>query len=738
MKHDKTHLYQNGNDFIPLACHFDQQTLLAKNGQLAQVICIENIDKLGNQVTLFHDIREQIRTSLTARINCDKLAIYTTLLRQETDLTSDQSSPFSFCNDLDKVWTQANNWHKRHTNSLYITIVHLQASLAIKNFASFVNSFHIHTIDNFHERYLQEAALLLSQVSSQITDDLKLFAAYQLKIIAQQDVKISQLQLFLEKILYLTKSQQALADVDLCVLFAPDSYQVLQDHMIFNYQGGQKFCSVLGIKEQQEMSPDTLDAVLQVPFQLIISHALYFIDKKTAVAGLGYSNNLLAISGDDEMQDGAGRKQMLLQDQSMTAFAQEQINITIIEDSYQQMLAHSAEIAKLLGEIGVLAVREDIDLEYAFWAKIPGNFHLIRRSCPILSKYMAGFCSLYNFPTGERYGAWGDAITIFKSNKNTPYYFNFHDQNSGHTLIAGTNSSGKSTLLHFLLAQASKKQPQLLYLTSSIAPTVFMNSMDAVTLKQSLLPNPLMYLDEKQLLEFLKILCGHYQEPLNASHIKLLKKLIAHAISQAANNFFTGFSTFNFTSYEDSQRIEAKIALFIAENSRYKTVKFNFIEDFAQICTIDLSFFTAKSFAKAHYPVQEKLIPNYLLELQQHSDICSAVMFLLLSAFAGQKSTAPKIVAINKLDELVCAANLATSIGQLLKGIAANNAIVVSAFDLQHRAAFENSSFWTTFLQQQAATIVLGSDGLTKSLQKFINFNDDIFSTLILRLLISL
>ncbi len=52
-------------------------------------------------------------------------------------------------------------------------------------------------------------------------------------------------------------------------------------------------------------------------------------------------------------------------------------------------------------EVGVIAVREDIALEPAFWAQFPGNFKDIARRALISTANFAGFASGHNFPVGQ-------------------------------------------------------------------------------------------------------------------------------------------------------------------------------------------------------------------------------------------------------------------------------------------------------------------------------------------------
>jgi type IV secretion system protein VirB4 len=130
---------------------------------------------------------------------------------------------------------------------------------------------------------------------------------------------------------------------------------------------------------------------------------------------------------------------------------------------------NTAAARTLLADTGMLVAREDLALEAAFWAQLPGYFAMRTRKAPITSRNFAAMSPFHNFPLGRRQGNhWGDALSMFVSSAGSPYYFSLHAsdptdpdggsrKDTGHTLICGPTGSGKTVFVGFLIAMLSRQ-----------------------------------------------------------------------------------------------------------------------------------------------------------------------------------------------------------------------------------------------------------------------------------------
>src|SRR5205085_401462 len=102
---------------------------------------------------------------------------------------------------------------------------------------------------------------------------------------------------------------------------------------------------------------------------------------------------------------------------------------------------------------------------------------------------LGGFASLYNFPAGKAVGNhWGPAVTVFHTAVGTPYFFNFHHGNSGHTTLIGPFGAGKTVLMNFLVCEAQKFRPKMFYFDHNDASKIFLMALGAEVVRVTLSP----------------------------------------------------------------------------------------------------------------------------------------------------------------------------------------------------------------------------------------------------------
>jgi type IV secretion system protein VirB4 len=130
---------------------------------------------------------------------------------------------------------------------------------------------------------------------------------------------------------------------------------------------------------------------------------------------------------------------------------------------------HVALARSLLAETGMIVAREDLAMEAAFWAQLPGNFPMRPRKAPITSRNFASMSPFHNYPMGRATGNhWGDALALLSTSARSSYYFSLHAsdpadpdggarKDTGHTFLCGPTGSGKTVLIGFLVAMLDRQ-----------------------------------------------------------------------------------------------------------------------------------------------------------------------------------------------------------------------------------------------------------------------------------------
>ncbi|QZH75775.1 MAG: VirB4 family type IV secretion/conjugal transfer ATPase [Erythrobacter sp.] len=235
------------------------------------------------------------------------------------------------------------------------------------------------------------------------------------------------------------------------------------DAMELRGSAGADFAAMLSLKDYPEAtSPGLLDAMLRLPYEMIVSESFAPQERQTARERIDLAIRRLK-SADEEAQ--AERADMMAARDELGAgsvgFGDHHLSVLVRERSLERLDDATAAVAASLADTGAIAVREDTNLEPAFWGQFPGNEAFLVRRAMISTANMASFGSLHGFALGQAEGNhWGEAVTLLQTTSSTPFFFNFHHGDLGNFSVIGPSGSGKTVVMNFLAAQAQKFSPR--------------------------------------------------------------------------------------------------------------------------------------------------------------------------------------------------------------------------------------------------------------------------------------
>lgn len=666
-------------DFIPYVCHYNENTILTKNGELMQIIRVTGFhaESFASDIV---PLREEIRESIAKRIKGDtKFAFWLHTIRRNKDLRSKKRSSSLFANYLDEEWSKENDLDQQYVNEFYISIIIEGFDTSITNFDSFIRSFSFKSTNKFHIQYLEKSAEELNNVVNNILEDIAIYGSKKLGIAEWDGLLYSEPMRFFGKILNLYEDRYLLSDSDLSEDLSTHRIAFGDREIEVAGNNNKNFAAILSIKEYREVSLSHLDKLLQSPIEFIISQSCDFTTIEKDLEEYRYQDYILGISQDEEFREIGGIKDFFDGDTDGKAiYGKVQTSIMIIAKNLKSLQNDVIKITEILGKMGFVAVREEVFLEHCFWAQLPCNFTMLRRQKPLNINLIAGFAALHSFPTGSMAGNhWGSYVSLIKTILDTPYFFNFHDGNIGNTIFFGDNDTAKSMVANFLMMQSCRFDPQILYLDfgkNGKAPIGAINGkyydfpkerlkelqfgFDPIFTINNIAKESFSYDDKVNfLINFFNIAIAFTKEPISQNELSLIPFFIKKIIDNKIANFRDAIAIFN---TPESRNIYKNLRIWLSD-------KLSNIFNIDQQPIIDF---------------KEDVIAIETSDLAKKEPIFLPILIYLLSSFEAKMSDdRPSIIVIHNALEIIGSSYIYDYIKSFIGNIHKKNGIILFLVD---------------------------------------------------------
>lgn len=667
-------------DFIPYVCHYDPNTILTKNGELLQIIRITGFSN-ASVISELISLRDNVRDAVIDHVKTNNFAIWFNTIRRKKNISPKGKFDDHFAQQMNDEWVKENSWNDQYVNELYITVIIEGLDTSIVNFKSFLRSFSYGAITKSHKKALEEAHQKLAHVVENLLKETSDYGGRLLGIKDWDGILYSEPMRFFGKIVNLYEDRYPLVANDISsemashkIAFGDRELEVVGNH-------NKNFAAMFSLKEYFEVSTAALDKILQLPFEFIVTQSFDFAFSKKDLEPYEYQNYILQVSGDEEFRQQSGVANFIESvNDGPTDYGKQQITIMIISKDQQKLEEDVRMAFEQFNALGFVVVREDIFAEHCFWSQLPANFSFLRRQRLINTHRVAGFAALHNFPSGSLEGNyWGPSVCVLKTVLDTPYFFNFHDGDLGHSLILGPQSPNRAELINFLLLQARKYKNKIFYFDFNNESKCFIKSISGHYYDSShhdfshpefLHLNPLSLPHDSEnksfLADFFTSLIAFSKDPVPENELQFTHEIIERIITSNATDFASACEVFN---NSQTPTIYARLKVWLGQSLQHifgsnKEISWN-----------------------------DPIMAFDLTEVSAQKPILIPIFTYLLHRLEMVLDGSPTIIVLNEAWDLLDNIVLAPHVAEILMRLRQKNSVVIlTSKDSEHVAASEISA----------------------------------------------
>ncbi len=466
-------------DRLPWSHHVDDFTVATRDGMLMQFVHVAGLP-FETVDTADLNYRHAIREAMLRSIASPHFAVYHHIVRRPATAVLPGVPANAFCREIDDAWRARLAAKQMFINELFLTVVRrpLQGRSTVLDGLA----------DLFRDGGQGSDRVGLRDLHTAVDAMLRSLAPYSARRLGCYATPSGRCSEPLEFLSFLVNGELRpvllpRADLGQALAQTRVSFGVDTIDLKGPVAAGRRYAAMVGVKDYPEATaPGLLDNLLRLPHEMVVTQSFGFVDRTAAIGRMNLALRRMRASDDDALSlraDLGQAKDNVAAGRS--GFGEHHLTVQVRVPGLDRLDAATADVVSAFTDVGLIAVREDIALEPAFWAQFPGNFKDIARRSLISTGNFASFASLHNFPVGQAGGNhWGDAITVLETTSGTPYHFNFHAGDLGNFTVIGPSGSGKTVVMTFLLAQASKLHPRTVYFDKDRGAEIFVRATGGV------------------------------------------------------------------------------------------------------------------------------------------------------------------------------------------------------------------------------------------------------------------
>ncbi|WP_062236792.1 VirB4 family type IV secretion/conjugal transfer ATPase [Aureimonas sp. N4] len=462
--------------FLPYGRHANEHVVALDTGAMMLALKLDGTSFETADNTDLNDWHTKLHQSWRNIAN-DRLAIWTHVVRREDRTYPNGEFRSTFARDLDARYREHVTGRRLFVNEIYVTLVSYGGRDLGQRAAGFLSRLARRRGDRNGPDV--DAIKFLEDAGRDLMAGLARYNPTLLGLYEHQGMMFSQPMEMLNLVLTGGPLRIPLVRGHL-------GNALYRDRLIFGREAielrgaaDQRYAGVLGIKEYPATTrPGAWNHLLKARFPFVISQSFTFLSKASARVVMERKQNQMTNANDRassqiDQLDGAIDDLM----SNRFVLGEHQFSMLVYGDDMKGLANNMSAARSMLADSGMAVAREDLALEAAFWSQFPGNFGMRVRPGAINSRNFAALAPFHNFPYGKpENNHWGPAVALLRTTAMSPFHFNFHVDDLGHTFICGPSGSGKTVAQNFLLAQSEKHGAQQVFFDKDRGAELFVRA----------------------------------------------------------------------------------------------------------------------------------------------------------------------------------------------------------------------------------------------------------------------
>ena len=464
---------------IPYRAHVSPHLVRTQAGDYVQVFKLGGASFETEDDEVLNNWHERLNV-LWRNIASANTALWVHVIRRREYATPAPPEDAGFAATLASKYRKRLSTETLMVNELYLSIVYRPVAGAAPGFLSRLAS---KNAPHAYQAELADAIDACEKLSQTLASSLARYEPERLAVYERTGRKYSAVLEFFSLLLNAEREAVPLPRAPLNEVLATTRPLFGSETLEYRLPTQTRFGAMLGIKEYATPTPVGLyDSLLSAPFEFVLTQSFAFLSKATGQGLLQRQYHQMSNAGDfavsqaEELKDALDAltaNEFVMGDHHFTLHILTPLAPQGSDRADIQRLKHlNDDVARaraMLADTGFTTAREDLALEAAFWAQLPGCFSLRPRKAPITSRNFCAMAAFHNFPSGRASGNhWGEALAMLITSARSPYYFSLHAsdpkdpdggsrKDTGHTFICGPTGSGKSVLIGFLVAMLARQ-----------------------------------------------------------------------------------------------------------------------------------------------------------------------------------------------------------------------------------------------------------------------------------------